>query len=420
MTDDGTTAPRRRFAVQEPLPDGDPYPQYAWFREHDPVHIGDPGWPIGRPQVVVFRYADVMQGLKDPRMIRQFTKLPEVHVFRKLQRWEPPGPETFDAVSRRYMLFQDPPEHTRLRRLAARAFTAQFVADQRDEIEHLASELLSRFRAEQGGEGDLIQALASPLPMLVTARILGIPREDIDLIRDWSMVIGATIDTPTDSLSTMKARIDGLTADLLAYLRSMVRARSRSPKDDVVSRMIASRDDDGDHLSEDELVTMCMLLVSAGHQTMVNVVANGTLALMRHRDQWDLLVANPSLVGNAVEEIIRYDSPTQFTGRIAGEDVEIGGVAVPRGSEVLFMLGSANRDATVWDEPDRLRIDRKIGRHAGFGAGAHSCMGAPLARLQASTVFRVLAREAPGMTLANPAPTWRSILHGLERLDVRL
>ncbi len=420
MKDDGITAPRRRFAVQEPLPDGNPYPQYAWFREHDPVHIGDPGWPIGRPQVAVFRYADVMQGLKDTRMIRQFTKLPEVHVFRKLQRWEPPGPETFDAVSRRYMLFQDPPEHTRLRRLAARAFTSQFVGDQRAEIEHIASDLLASFRAKQGGEGDLIQALAYPLPMLVTARILGIPREDTDLLRDWSMVISATIDTPTDSLATMKARIDRLTGELLAYLRSMVRARSRSPKDDGVSRMIASRDDDGDMLTEDELVTMCMLLVSAGHQTMVNVVANGTLALMRHREQWDLLVANPSLAGNAVEEIIRYDSPTQFTGRIAGEDVEIGGVTVPRGSEVLFMLGSANRDETMWDEPDQLMVDRKIGRHAGFGAGAHSCMGAPLARLEAATVFRMLAREAPDMTLANPAPPWRSILHGLERLDVRL
>ena len=420
MIEDGTTAPRRRFAVQEPLPDGDPYPQYAWFREHDPVHVGDPGWPIGRPQVAVFRYADVMQGLKDPRMIRQFTKLQEIHVFRKLQRWEPPGPETFDAVSRQYMLFQDPPEHTRLRKLASRAFTSPFVADQRPEIEHIASDLLAAFRQDQGGEGDLIQALAYPLPMLVTARILGIPREDIDLIRDWSMVIGATIDTPKESLATMKARIDGLTGELLAYLRSMVRARSCSPKGDLVSRMIGSRDDDGDRLTEDELVTMCMLLVSAGHQTMVNLVANGTLALMRHRDQWDLLVANPALVANAVEEIIRYDSPTQFTGRIAGEDMEIGGVPVPRGSEVLFMLGSANRDEAVWEEPERLRIDRKIGRHAGFGAGAHFCMGAPLARLESETVFRMLAREAPDMALANPAPKWRSILHGLERLDVRL
>jgi cytochrome P450 len=160
----------------------------------------------------------------------------------------------------------------------------------------------------------------------------------------------------------------------------------------------------------------------AGHETTVNLIANGVLGLMRHRDQWRKLVVDPALAANATEELLRYDSPVQLTTRIAAETLDIGGVKVPRGSEVYFMLGSSNRDEAVWDAPDEVRIDRTVGRHLSFGMGIHFCLGAPLARLEGEIAFAVLAREAPDLELTDPDPRWRpgAVLHGLQRLDVRL
>jgi cytochrome P450 len=205
------------------------------------------------------------------------------------------------------------------------------------------------------------------------------------------------------------------------YLRHIFARRRQQPDDDLISRLIAARDDEG-KLDEDELVAMVILLILAGHETTVNLIANGTLALLRRRDQWDRLVANPSLAGNATEELLRYDSPVQLTARLLAEDAEIGGVPVPRGTEVFFMLGSANRDAAVWEAPDTLRIDREVGRHMAFGMGIHFCLGAPLARLEGEIAFATLAREVPGLVLADPQPRWRpgAVLHGLECLNVRL
>ncbi len=420
MVEGDSTRDRRLFSVQEVFAGGDPYPHYAWFRAHDPVHVGEPGWPVGEPQVVLFRYADIMKWLRDPRMIRQFNKLPEIQVLRKVQGWKPPGPNTFDHVSRQYMLFQDPPEHTRLRTIANRAFTPQLVADRRVAIERIATGLLEAFREEHGGEGDLIQALAHPLPMLVMANILGIPSEDLPRFRAWSAVVGATADTPNESLAAVQARVDDATRELCDYFRSIVAKRLNAPEDDLISRLVAARDDENCPLDDEALVAMCMLMITAGHETMANLIANGTLALMRNRDQWDRLVADPSLADNATEELMRYDSPVQFTNRIAVEYVEINGVRVARGSEVLFMLGSANRDESVWEEPDSVQIDRKVGRHMAFGMGVHFCMGVPLARLEASTAFRTLAQVAPNMDVTDLNPKWRPIVHGLQRLDVRL
>lgn len=420
MLDDDPISRRRSFSVQEALAGGNPYPDYAWFRAHEPVYVGQPGWPVGRPQVALFRYEEIMRWLKDPRMIRRFTKLEEVQLLRKLQRWQPPDPDTFDYVSQQYMLFQDPPEHTRLRKLAGLAFTSQLAVDRRAEVERIASNLLTTFRTEHGGNGDLIQAVAYPFPMLVMARLFGIPDEEVQHFRAWSAVVGSTVDSGTDATRKTWARVNDATLALCEYVRSIVARRRTRPEGDFVSELIAVRDEDGEGLTQDELVAMCMLMITAGHETMANVIGNGTLALMRHRDQWDRLVADPSLASNAADELIRFDSPIQFTGRIAGEDVEIGGVQVSRGSEVLFMLGSANRDETIWDQADVLRIDRKVGRHMGFGFGVHFCMGVPLARLQAETVFRTLAINAPKLELTDPAPQWRPVLHGLQRLDVHV
>jgi cytochrome P450 len=379
MTDTIATRERRPFSIEETYAQGDPYPHYAWFREHDPVHPGEPGWPLGHPQVFLFRHADVMGWLKDARMVHRVSKLAEVRQQREAQEWEPPAPDTWAHIADRFMLFQDPPDHTRLRGLSNRAFTPRVVADRRAEIEEIAGNLVATFRRE-GGEGDLIQALSYPLPVLVIARVLGIPREDMPRFREWAAVLGAAIDLPSEALAAFQARSNDSTREMSDYLRHIIGARRDEPRDDLISRLIAARDEEG-KLDEDELIATCILLMIAGHETTVNLITNGTLALMRHRDQWARLVANPDLAGNATEELLRYDSPVQLTTRILVEDVEIGDRPVPRGTEVFFMLGSANRDEAVWDDPDTMRIDRQVGRHMAFGMGIHFCLGAPLARL---------------------------------------
>ncbi len=333
------------FSIEETYAIGDPYPHYAWFREHDPVHVGEPGWPLGHPQIWLFRHADVMQWLRDPRLVRRAGTLPEVQALRDQEPHEEPARDTFGVVANRMMLFQDPPDHTRLRSLANRAFTPRVVADRRGEIEALTRGLVRALR-ESGGEGDLIEALSYPLPVLVTAKILGVPGEDMHRFRDGAAVLGAAIDLPMEELAAFTARVDESTRDMSEYLRSIVAKRRESPEDDLISRLIAARDDEG-RLSDDELIATCVLLMLAGHETTVNLITNGVLALMRHRDQWDRLVADRSLAGSATEELLRYDSPVQLTTRIAGEDIEIDGVQVPRGSEIFFLLGSANRDGAV-------------------------------------------------------------------------
>jgi cytochrome P450 len=410
---------KRFFSVEEAYAEGDPYSHYAWFREHDPVHLGQPGWPLGYPQIWLFRHADVMRLLRDPRLVKLVGDIPEIRALREVEPYEAPAQDTFGFVANRMMLFQDPPDHTRLRGLANRAFTPRVVADRRGEIEALTRDLVRTLRDQ--GEGDLIEALSYPLPVLVIATILGVPAEDMHRFRDWASVLGAAIDLPMEELATFTARVDDSTRDMSDYLRSIVAKRRESPEDDLISRLIAARDDDG-RLTDDELIATCVLLMIAGHETTVNLITNGVLALMRHRDQWDRLVADPSLAGSATEELLRYDSPVQLTTRITGESIEIGDVAVPRGTEIFFLLGSANRDDAVWDDPDKVRIDRKVGRHMSFGMGIHFCLGAPLARLEGEIAFATLATDAPDMGLVDPNPTWRpgAVLHGLRRLDVCL
>lgn len=420
MTETDHVPTGRAFSFPEVYADGNPYPHYAWFRRNDPVHRTETTNFLGHPEVLLFRHRDVMQWLRDQRVGREFVSLPEVRDNPEFQNREEPPVDSFGYVAHRFMLFRDPPTHTRLRGLANRAFTPRVVADRRAEIERIAGSLVATFR-DEGGEGDLIRALAYPLPVMVIASVLGVPTEDMHRFRDWAAVLGAAIDIPLESLEAFSARADDATADMSDYLRSIVAKRRETPADDLISRLIVARDEEG-KLTDDELIATCILLMIAGHETTVNLIANGVLALMRHRDQWERLVADPTLAGNATEELLRYDSPVQLTTRVALDDLEIDGTLVPRGSWITYMLGSANRDEEVWDDPDTVRIDREVGRHMSFGMGIHFCLGAPLARLEGEIAFATLAREAPSLELVDPNPVWRpgAVLHGLQRLDVRL
>lgn len=409
-------ATRRVFDIGAAFAAGDPYATYSWFREHDPISIGaDREW--APPPVSLFRHADILRFLRDNRLGKEWSKLfPPQELAPAIDR------DSFHAVAGNWMLFRDPPTHTHLRGLANLAFTPRQVETMRPEIERLAQGLLADLRrtAEEAGSVDLIMNFAYPLPTLVIAQILGIPPEDFGKFRRWAGDIGAAIDFPIEGLAEAQARVDQTTRELSEYLRWVFALRKADPQDDLISRLIAA-DEDGNRLDEDEVIGTCVLLLVAGHETTVNLIGNGTLALMRHPEQWQALVNDPALARNTTEELLRYDSPVQLTTRVAFEPVDLGnGIIAPPATEVVFVLGAANRDPAAFVDPDRLDITRRVDRVMSFGMGIHFCLGSPLARLEGEIAFRTLAMGAPEMTWARDTPIWRpgAVLHGLQELPV--
>ncbi|MGB3328192.1 MAG: cytochrome P450, partial [Thermomicrobiales bacterium] len=386
--------PHRMFNIEEAFATGDPYATYAWFREHDPVSFGaERDW--APPNVSLFRHADVHRLLRDNRLGKEWSKLlpPE-------STPPPSDPDSFHAIAGNWMLFRDPPTHTHLRGLANLAFTPRQVEKMRPEVERIAASLLGELRqqAAEAGAADLIMTYAYPLPTLVIAQILGIPSEDFGKFRRWAGDIAAAIDFQLEGLAELQARVDQTTHELAEYLRWVFSLRKADPQDDLISRLIAA-DEDGKRLDEDEVIGTCILLLVAGHETTVNLIGNGTLAMMRHRDQWETLVRDPGLARNATEELLRYDSPVQMTTRVAFEPIALDdGIVLPPATEVIFVLGSANRDPDAFAEPDRLDLTRKVDRIMSFGMGIHFCLGSPLARLEGEVAFRTLASGAPDLT----------------------
>jgi pimeloyl-[acyl-carrier protein] synthase len=389
------------------------YDYYARFREAGRVARGEPDWPFGEPSLALLRLEDVQAGLRDARLGKEWQRLlpPD-------QIPPPPPPGTFGHVAGNFMLFRDPPDHTRLRSTANMAFTPRRVRAMRDPVERLTNRLVADL-ATASDSVDLIAQFAYPLPVLVIAGILGIPDEDYERFRDWANVIAAAIDLPVDGLQAFASRADQVTAELTEYLGWIVAQRRADPRDDLISTMLGAQTAEG-RLDGDELIATLILLLVAGHETTVNLIGNGTLALLQHRDQWQALVDDPSLARNATEELLRYDSPVQMTTRLAMEDLEIAGERVSRGANVYLVLGSANRDPAAFDDPDTLDIRREVGRIMSFGMGIHFCLGSPLARLEGELAFGALARELPGLELADQRPAWRPglILRGLRALPV--
>jgi len=406
----------RRFRIEEAFANGVPYETYAWFRAHDPIHTGEPReW--GPPPVFLFRHRDVNRWLRDQRLGKEWSK-----VFPPETPLPEPVPDSFHAVANRFMLFRDPPLHTHLRGLANMAFTPRQVNALRPRIKDLAADLMHDVLAEHGDRAaDLIMSFAYPLPTLVIAHILGIPPEDFRRFRRWAGDIAAAIDFPLEGLEAFVARVDETTRELSAYLRWIFAQRREEPQDDLISRLIHAESDDG-QLDEEEVVATCILLLVAGHETTVNLIGNGTLALLQHPDQWQRLVSDPGLARTATEELLRFDSPVQMTTRVAYEEIDLGGVTIPAGTEVHYMLGSANHDEEVFANPARLDITRDVGRIMSFGMGIHFCLGSPLARLEGEIAFETLATMTPNLRLASEAITWRpgAVLHGLKDLPVLL
>lgn len=415
----GSTIPNDARSVLEPFDPfvpgmkSNPYEHYRLYREQDPVHQRPPSEFNPRGSVFLFRYADIAAALKDNRLGREHQKLiPED------QRPEiPEAFKPFANMSHNWMLFRDPPTHTRLRMLVNRAFTPRTVEKRKDAIARIADDLIDEVEAR--GEMDLIADFAFPLPVTVIAQMLGVRYDDRRQFREWSATLATAIDVRVSDEGYGAASV--ATLALTEYLQEIFADRRRNPQDDLISTLLEIQRTEGqEKLSDDEMVATCVLLLVAGHETTTNLIGNGTLALLQNRDQWDLLVSNPDLVTRAVEETLRYDSPIQMTFRYAFENVEIDGVTIQPGQQVGMMLGSANRDPGHYPDPDRLDVTRAPRVPGSFGFGIHFCLGAGLARAEGQIALETLLRRTPNLQLASSLPEWRENIafRGLERLPV--
>ena len=391
----------------DPAFKANPYPTYAALRSAAPVHRVT--LPEGQSVWLITRYDDVVTVLKDDRFVKDWrnAKTPEQIV-------QIPHQAEVLAKLDHNLLKLDPPDHTRLRALVHKAFTPHLVAGLRDRIQTIADTLLDAVQAK--GKLDLIADYAFPLPIIVIAELLGVPAEDRDKFRAWSdMAVSTTSYAEVEK--TASAMLD-----FTAYLGVLFEARRAAPQDDLISALVLS-EEVGDKLTEDELFAMVYLLLVAGHETTVNLIGNGTLALLQHPDQLARLKADPTLIESAIEELLRYDGPVETsTVRYASEDIAIGGAVIPRGEMVFVVIGSADHDPEQFPNPETLDIGRDIDRHVAFGMGPHYCLGAPLARLEGRIAINTLLRRLPNLRLevAPETLSWKPglVLRGLHTLPL--
>ncbi|MDJ0342659.1 cytochrome P450 [Streptomyces sp. H10-C2] len=387
----------------------DPYPAYETLRGRGRAHWFEP-----TRQWLIPHYDDVSALLRDRRLGRTY-----LHRFthEEFGREAPPAAhEPFHILNGNGLLDLEAPDHTRIRRLVAKAFTPRTVERLAPTVERLAAELVDGLHADGGG--DLLARVAEPLPVAVIAEMLGIPPADRHLLRPWSADICGMFELNPDDATVRRAV--RASEEFSAYLRGLIAERRRAPGEDLISALIAAHEE-GDRLSEQEMISTCVLLLNAGHEATVNTTANGWFTLFRHPGQLDLLRAHPELLRDGIEELLRYDTPLQMFERWVLDDIQVGDTVIPRGSEVALLFGSANRDPARFPDPDRLDMRRPAvdNRHLTFGAGIHYCLGAPLARLELAASFGMLLRRAPGLRLVSE-PRWKPgyVIRGLEELLV--
>jgi cytochrome P450 len=381
----------------------DPYPTYAWLRAARPV------WQPVERVFVLSRHQDCAAVLRDPRFGRSEEGL-------RARRAGSSGEVSADQPAVRSFLALNPPDHTRLRRLVSRAFTPARVRDLGPRIEAIAAELIDT--AASGGSVDLIAALASPLPVTVISELLGVPAADYDRLVAWSDALARGLDPGFLISAEDRERQQLARAEFGAYLSDLIAERRRSPGDDLVSAL-AGVVDDGDVLSEEELIATGILLLVAGHETTTSLMGSAVLGLLQRPDQLARLRAEPELTTGAVEEFLRYDPPVQLTARVALTEASIGALPVKAGSAALLLIGAANRDPALCANPDDLDISRPPTHHLSFGQGIHFCLGAPLARLETEIVLRLLLRRPDDLRLVGE-PAWKenAVLRGLRSLPV--
>lgn len=388
-----------------------PYPYYRRYREEEPVHFSDvlDAW-------VLTRYEDVDAVLVDHQRFsanRRLTRNRFSQYFMAQQ-------EQIGLLARTLtMLGADPPEHTRLRRLVSKAFTAKAIDALAPRIEELAHSLLdeAEAKARKDGAFDLVALVAYPLPVVVIAEMIGVPPEDREMFKRWSDDVALGLSpflTPAQ-----REQVNSSVSEMAMYFADAIRERRLHLREDLISTLVAAREE-GQALSDDEVIATLILLLVAGNETTTNFLGGAVLSLLQHPDQLDLLRQQPELMDLAVEELLRWESPAQTTARVALEDVEIGEKEIKAYQLVFAVLAAANRDPEVFPDPERLDITRSPNPHLAFGDGIHFCLGAPLARLESRIALKALLDRFPRLRLAEEKPLWRPTypLRGLQRLMV--
>ena len=400
----GAEAQLSLYHLLDPEVLANPYPLFKKLRDHDPVH-----WDPFLHAWIVTRYEDVVTVLT--RFSADRTPTPE-----QLDSMGMAAMNPIAQVMVKQMLFLDAPAHTRLRSLCSTAFTPAKVARLQQRIQEIADQLLDR--ALESGRMDVISGYASPLPAIVTAEMLGVPIEDHEQLKDWSTdfaeMLGNFQHNPDRSERVLKS-VEGM----LMYFRAAMRDQSRHPRPGLVSSLM-SAEVDGARLNDDEIIANLIVTMVGGQETTTNLIGNGLLSLLRNPDQLELLRSDPSIMTSAIEELLRYESPSQHTARLAHEDLTLGGKSIRKRQAVIAVMAAGNRDPSRFPDPDRLDLRRPDNRHLAFGWGAHFCFGAPLARLEGRIAFETMLRRLSNISLEPVDLVWRDNLglRGLKSLPV--
>jgi len=385
----------------------DPFPLYQWLRDHEPVH-----WSTSLNAWVVTRYADVLEIFDQPATFSsdRFRNIDARYASRR------PAVQAVGEILADWLVFRDPPDHTRLRSLLQKSFTPTQLGRSRKRIQATIDGLLDL--VADRGNMDVIRDLAFPLPATVIAVLLGAPTEDIGVIKEWSDRLAAYLGGAVAGKDNFAEAREGV-GRLVEYFRALLQDRRQHPGDDLMSLMLQA-EHEGERLNHEEVVANCVLLLFAGHETTTNLIGNGLFRLLQHPPQTQLLVQSPELTVCAVEEFLRYDGPVPATIKIATRNLEWHGRNIRRGEMVLPFMSAANRDPRQFAAADTLDVGRTPNRHVAFAYGIHFCLGAPLARLEGQLTFETLLRRCPGLALTTTVPRWKPMifLRGLESLPV--
>lgn len=373
----------------------DPHPLFLKMRKERPIH-----WSSRYRAWIVTRHSDVLRGLRDPGLSSDR--------IGSLLDSAPPETASRKALEllSDWMVFKDPPVHTRLRKLISKSFTSRAVSHIQGRIEEIVSELLDR--CEERGRFDLVEDIAFPLPTMVIAELLGAPASDRARFRTWSDEISPVVFGSFDS-AARRASAEGAILNFADYFSNLVSRYEANPSDNLITALIDARDS-RDALSHDEVIATCMLLLFAGHETTTNLIGNGAYHLLTHPEQLRRLRKDPSLASSAVEETLRFDGPSKIVVRLAAQRLEYGDAVFQPGQRVFLVQSSANRDEDIFLRPDEFDIGRSPNPHIGFGYGIHFCLGAPLARSEATAVFSHLFKRFPSLSLLEDEVPWEPVL----------